>query len=176
MTLPTSSLFPLSTPLPLLMASPQGLAAAILMQNLSRISMLREMNITNLERVPKNIGIPGDLIFRRLLLHIQRESWSTRLIFLIRERYKLNWHGKQMKGQARIYLKLGRWKLLEDEASMLLYVEFSKIMYLTQLLVTYLFDKMEEWLGIVLLEALQNGAAVLDLKKLENLFNYIFNT
>ncbi|XP_040959117.1 uncharacterized protein [Gossypium hirsutum] len=107
MTLPTSSLFPLSTPLPLLMASPQGLAAAILMQNLSRISMLREMNITNLERVPKNIGIPGDLIFRRLLLHIQRESWSTRLIFLIRERYKLNWHGKQMKGQARIYLKLG---------------------------------------------------------------------
>ncbi|KAG4125523.1 hypothetical protein ERO13_D10G100450v2 [Gossypium hirsutum] len=59
---------------------------------------------------------------------------------------------------------------------MLLYVEFSKIMYLTQLLVTYLFDKMEEWLGIVLLEALQNGAAVLDLKKLENLFNYIFNT
>ncbi|TYH72958.1 hypothetical protein ES332_D05G293600v1 [Gossypium tomentosum] len=70
MTLPTSSLFPLSTLLPLLafaplfsrksavkMVSPQGLAAAILMQNLSRISMLREMNITNLERVPKNIEI-----------------------------------------------------------------------------------------------------------------------
>ncbi|KAG4194375.1 hypothetical protein ERO13_A06G050500v2 [Gossypium hirsutum] len=35
-----------------------SLAAAILMQNLSRISMLREMNITNLDRVPKNIGIP----------------------------------------------------------------------------------------------------------------------
>ncbi|TYI75607.1 hypothetical protein E1A91_D06G018200v1 [Gossypium mustelinum] len=42
--------------------------------------------------------------------------------------------------------------------------------------VTYLFDKMEECLGIVLLEALQNGAAVLDLKKLENLFYYIFDT
>nr|KJB81230.1 hypothetical protein B456_013G133900 [Gossypium raimondii] len=42
--------------------------------------------------------------------------------------------------------------------------------------VTYLFDKMEEWLGIVLLEVLQNGAAVLDLKKLENLFYYIFDT
>ncbi|TYI83313.1 hypothetical protein E1A91_D05G284900v1, partial [Gossypium mustelinum] len=42
--------------------------------------------------------------------------------------------------------------------------------------VTYLFDKMEEWLGIILLEALQNGAAVLDLKKLENLFYYIFDT
>nr|KJB53612.1 hypothetical protein B456_009G278500 [Gossypium raimondii] len=42
--------------------------------------------------------------------------------------------------------------------------------------VTYLFDKKEEWLGIVLLEALQNGAAVLDLKKLENLFYYIFDT
>ncbi|TYH83775.1 hypothetical protein ES332_D02G154300v1 [Gossypium tomentosum] len=42
--------------------------------------------------------------------------------------------------------------------------------------VTYLFDKMEECLGIVLLEALQNGATVLDLKKLENLFYYIFDT
>ncbi|KAB2030546.1 hypothetical protein E1A91_D05G243400v1 [Gossypium mustelinum] len=40
--------------------------------------------------------------------------------------------------------------------------------------VTYLFDEMEEWLGIVLLEVLQNGTAVLDLKKLENLFYYIF--
>lgn len=30
---------------------------------------------------------------------------------------------------------LGRWKLDEDEASVFLYVEFSNIMYLTQLLV-----------------------------------------
>ncbi|MBA0847134.1 hypothetical protein Goshw_013174, partial [Gossypium schwendimanii] len=76
------------------------------------------------------------------------------------------------------------WKL-HEEASVFLYVEFSKIMYLTQLLVmtktherlnsivinkdrvavTYLFDKMEEWLGIVLLEVLQNGAAVPDFEK-----------
>ncbi|TYI93579.1 hypothetical protein E1A91_D02G145000v1 [Gossypium mustelinum] len=40
----------------------------------------------------------------------------------------------------------------------------------------YLSDQMEECLGIVLLEALQNGATVLDLKKLENLFYYIFDT
>ncbi|MBA0639716.1 hypothetical protein Goklo_022735, partial [Gossypium klotzschianum] len=68
------------------------------------------------------------------------------------------------------------WKLHEDEASMFLYVEFSKIVYLTQLLVTYLFDKMEEWLGIVLLEVLQNGAAVPDFEKLGNLFYYCFDT
>ncbi|MBA0604827.1 hypothetical protein Godav_017461, partial [Gossypium davidsonii] len=42
--------------------------------------------------------------------------------------------------------------------------------------VTYLFDKMEEWLGIVLLEVLQNGAAVPDFEKLGNLFYYCFDT
>ncbi|MBA0757606.1 hypothetical protein Gotri_020691 [Gossypium trilobum] len=35
---------------------------------------------------------------------------------------------------------------------------------------------MEEWLGIVLLEVLQNGAAVPDFEKLGNLFYYCFDT
>nr|KJB44627.1 hypothetical protein B456_007G262300 [Gossypium raimondii] len=83
MTLPTSSLFPLTTLLPLLAFAP-------LFSRKSAVKMVSTDGFT-----------------ARLLLHIQRESWSTRLIFLIRKRYKINWHGKQMKGQARIYLKLG---------------------------------------------------------------------
>ncbi|XP_052480518.1 uncharacterized protein LOC128034969 isoform X3 [Gossypium raimondii] len=60
MTLPTSSLFPLTTLLPLLAFAP-------LFSRKSAVKMVSTDGFT-----------------ARLLLHIQRESWSTRLIFLIR--------------------------------------------------------------------------------------------